>query len=225
MRRIVIGSLAALSLSAPALASPLPDLRDRDTRWTASLNVYTFALVLPLVAGSLDYAVTEDLQIGTILSMDTQGLRATYRFTEGPWGLQWGLTGGGGQLGPRHVMYQGIGLGPWMTPAYTARYEPEHPFAGYEPGTNLWGHAGLVFALPLGGKDSPFTLRGDLGALYAPFRVQVFDLPAGDPNGYYRYDYRFGLALIPHLELGWRFVEHLELTIGGYGLAGLRGTF
>lgn len=224
MRRIVIGTLAALSFAAPALASPLPDLRDRDTRWTASLDVHTVVWVVPLIAASLDYALTEDLQIGTMLALDTQGLRATYRFAEGPWGLQWGLTGGGGLQGPRHVMYQGISLGPWMTPAYTVPNQPEEPYAGFEPGSNLWGHLGLVFALPLGGEDSPFTLRGDLGALYSPYRVQLFDVPASDPNGY-RYDYRFGLALIPHLELGWRFIENLELTIGGYGLAGLRGTF
>jgi hypothetical protein len=211
----------------PAAASVMPDLRARPQPWTFSGGIHGVALVVPMPAAAIDYAVTDRWSVGAMVAPFADlGVRTTYRLISGPWGFQFGLGLSGGVVGPRHVAYGQPAIGPIPLQPFPLQAVADQPMGGDGLSQQLWGQAALLWALPLGGEDSPFVLRGDFGALLVPVRYMVYDVPdpATDPNGY-RYEYRQSWAFVPHIELGWRFLPNHEVTVGGYGLLGYRYTF
>jgi hypothetical protein len=95
-------------------------------------------------------------------------------------------------------------------------YSPDRLYEG------PWGQVALTASWPVLGPGSPFVLRGMVGPALGN---AVFAGPMATALGAVPRENRLSLALIPNAELAFRLHPRHEITLGGFGYLGYRGTF
>lgn len=202
MRRIACLVLPlVLALATPAGASSLPD---------AGLKGHKLVVTAGILDGSVDFAVTDRLQLGAgsvwnLLAGANYG-RATYRVLDTTWLGDIALNLSAGTI---------VGT-----------------LAKTPPGQFVF--IGPVFSRPLG---SIAVLRGSLGLLLSNNINIVYGAgpSAIEGAGQEILSRSWGLGLgggpgaidylVPNLELAFPFGEHHDLTLGGNSVIGWRGRF
>jgi hypothetical protein len=211
---------AALALSLPAIAqaSAMPRADFEAGRVTASASINGLFYIVPFPIGSVDYALTDRLSLGAAASAWMALGRATLKVWESSNGLVVGVTAAGGFNNEQMIFGT---LGPILSfPATSvpgARiYSPGRLYEG------PWGQVALTASWPVLGPRSPIALRGMVGPALGN---AVFAGPMATALGAVPRENRLSLALLPNAELAFRLHPRHEITLGGFGYLGYRGTF
>lgn len=219
-------ALLAVGHPAPAQASSMPTADFEASRWHIGLGAVRFALVpIPVPGGSLDYSLTDRLAVGAAASMLSGFARATYRFGEVPGLLQYGVTLSGGYGYEYLPLTRFLVLGPYTFPERSnPQFYYDMGLGGSQAYRGGWGQPALNATLTPFGPEGPILVRAMWGPVFGVATLMGAGPPPGE-TGAIQLDDVFAVTLVPNIELAFRPWRWLELTIGGYSLAGVRTHF